>query len=263
MKIQASRVLASAALGVALLIGGCTETMNLSSARSYDQTFLSNYNSLKPRGKDFIYVTADSQRLLAAAKGVLVDQPQIHIAAASPFTGAKPADLTAIAEAMRSELTGALQKAGYTVATAPGPNILVLRLALTDVYLQAKPRGVLGYTPFGFVVGTGISALQSVMQKYEILGVTLQAEVTDSASNALVFELVLISSNAFSFNLALSSAKTLKISNGFKTKISRKLARFFIGFLRSHIPVGLRIELPHRLVVCTCVTRTQCSGLSV
>ena len=190
MKIQASRVLASAALGVALLIGGCTETMNLSSARSYDQTFLSNYNSLKPRGKDFIYVTADSQRLLAAAKGVLVDQPQIHIAAASPFTGAKPADLTAIAEAMRSELTGALQKAGYTVATAPGPNILVLRLALTDVYLQAKPRGVLGYTPFGFVVGTGISALQSVMQKYEILGVTLQAEVTDSASTALVFELV-------------------------------------------------------------------------
>ena len=190
MNIQASRVLASAALGMALLAGGCTETMNLSSSRSYDETFLSNYSSLTPRGKDFIYATSDSQRLLAAARGVLVDQPEIHIAPDSPFTGAKPADLTAIAEAMRSELTGALQKAGYTVATAPGPNILVLRLALTDVYLQAKPRGVLEYTPIGFVVGTGISAMQSVMQKYEILGVTLQAEVTDSASSALIFELV-------------------------------------------------------------------------
>jgi len=190
MQIQAPRLLASAALGMALLAGGCSETMNLSTARSYDKTFLSNYSALQPRGKDFIYATADAQRLLAAARGVLVDQPEIHIAADSPFTGAKPADLTAIAEAMRSELTGALQKAGYTVATAPGPNILSLRLALTDVYLQEKPRGVLEYTPIGFVVGTGISAMQSVMQKYEILGITLQAEVTDSVSNALIFELV-------------------------------------------------------------------------
>ncbi len=190
MQIPASRLLAGATLGMALLAAGCSETMNLSTSRSYDKTFLSNYSALQPRGKDFIYITADSQRLLAAARGVLVDQPEIHIAADSPFTGAKPADLTAIAEAMRSELTEALQKAGYTVATAPGPNILALRLALTDVYLQEKPRGVLEYTPIGFVVGTGISAMQSVMQKYEILGITLQAEVTDSVSQALVFELV-------------------------------------------------------------------------
>ena len=122
--------------------------------------------------------------------GILIDQPEIHIAANSPFTGAKPADLTAIAEAMRSELTAALKKAGYNVVTEPGPNILLLRTAFTDVYLQKEARGVLEYTPIGFVVGTGISAMESVMQKYDILGITLQAELTDSVSKALIFELV-------------------------------------------------------------------------
>ena len=190
MKNPALTVLASLALGAALLAAGCSETKNLATTRSYDQSFLSNYKNLQPRGNDLIYRTPDSQRLLAAARGVLIDQPEIHIAADSPFTGAKPADLTAIAEAMRTELSDALKKAGYTVVTEPGPNILLLRTAYTDVYLQKEARGVLEYTPIGFVVGTGISAMESVMQKYDILGITLQAELTDSASKVLIFELV-------------------------------------------------------------------------
>ena len=189
MKSPVVRVLASAVLGMALLAAGCSETMNVSQTRSYDQTFLSNYKNLQPRGKDFIYRTPDSQRLLAAARGVMIDQPEIRMAPDSP-TGAKPADLTAIAEAMRTQLVDALTKAGYNVVTAPGPNILLLRLALTDVYLEKEARGVLGYTPIGFVVSAGVDAMESVMQGYNILGITLQAELTDVSSKALIFELV-------------------------------------------------------------------------
>ena len=190
MQNPVARALASLALGAVVLTAGCSETMSLGSTRSYDQTFLSNYSVLQPRGKDMIYVAPDAQRLLAAARGVMIDQPQISIAPDSPFTGAKPSDLTAIAEAMRSQLTDAMTKAGYTVATAPGPNILMLRLALTDVYLEKKPRGVLGYTPIGFVVGAGVDAMQTVMQNYDLLGVTLQAEVTESTGTAMLAELV-------------------------------------------------------------------------
>lgn len=190
MSSPAVKVVASAVLGMALLAAGCTETKSLTTTRSYNQTFLSNYKNLEPRGKDLVYRTADSQRLLAAARGIMIDQPEVHIAADSPFTGAKPADLTAIAEALRSQLVEALTKAGYNVVTAPGPNILLLRTAFTDVYLEKEARGVLGYTPIGFVVGAGVDAMESVMQGYNILGITLQAELIDTGSNALIFELV-------------------------------------------------------------------------
>ena len=190
MTNPALNVLASLAVGAALLVAGCSETMNLGSTRTYDKTFLSNYTNLQPRGKDLIYKTADSQRLLAAARGVMIDQPEVHIAQDSPFTGAKPADLTAIAEALRSQLVEALTKAGYNVVTAPGPNILLLRTAFTDVYREKEARGVLGYTPIGFVVSAGVDAMESVMQGYNILGITLQAELTDVSSKALIFELV-------------------------------------------------------------------------
>jgi hypothetical protein len=190
MKSPVVKALASLAVGAALLTAGCSETMSLGTTRSYDQTFLSNYKDLQPRGQDLIYRTPDSQRLLAAARGVMIDQPEIHIAPDSPFTGAKPADLTAIAESLRTQLVEALKKAGYNVVTEPGQNILLLRTAFTDVYLEKEERGVLGYTPIGFVVGAGVDAMESVMQANDILGITLQAELTDVSSKALIFELV-------------------------------------------------------------------------
>jgi hypothetical protein len=190
MMSPATKILASAALGITVLAAGCSETMNLSTTRSYDQTFLSNYKDLKPRDKDFIYVSPEARVMLAAARGVLIDQPEIHIAADSPWKGAKPADLTTIAEVMRTNLSDALKKQGYNVVTEPGQNILLVRTAFTDMYLEQKPRNALEYTPIGFVVGTGISAMQSIMQKYDILAITFQAEVSDSGNRALIAELV-------------------------------------------------------------------------
>jgi hypothetical protein len=54
--------------------------------------------------------------------------------------------------------------------------------------METKPRGVLGYTPIGFVVKAGVDAMQTVMENNDILGITLQAELTDP--KALIFELV-------------------------------------------------------------------------
>lgn len=180
-------VLLAAVLGAA----GCASTDNLKTTRPYQQGFLTNYTLLKPRGtNDWIYISPDAQRLLAASRGVIIDQPEIHISPSSPYSGAKPSTLTAIAEAMRSDISAALTKGGYNVVTESGPNILMVRLALTDIYLQERERGVLEYTPIGFVIGAGISAMQSVMEKVDILGMTLQVEVTDSSSKAMLAELV-------------------------------------------------------------------------
>lgn len=178
-------------LGAALLVAGCGPTTQLGTSRSYQQNFLSDYTKLKPRGKnDFIYVAPEATLMMASAKGLMIDQPEIHIAAGSDYNGAKPADLTIIAEAMRNDLSEALKASGYNIVTAPGADILLLRTALTDVYLEKKERGVLEYTPIGFVVGAGVSAMQGVMEKVDIMGMTLQAELVNSKSGTLGFELV-------------------------------------------------------------------------
>ncbi|GMW05205.1 MAG: DUF3313 domain-containing protein [Gammaproteobacteria bacterium] len=179
-----------AAMAAALLLAACGPTTKLGTSRSYTKGFLNDYSRLQPRGKDMAYQSADAMKVLAAARGVMVDQPEIHIAPGSNYTGAKPADLAAIAEAMRSDISAALKASGYNVVSEPGPNILLLRTALTDVYLEKKERNVLGYTPIGFVVTAGISAVQEVMEKVDIMGMTLQAEITDSKTNAVVFQLV-------------------------------------------------------------------------
>ncbi len=191
MKNPSIAVVTALTLGLTLLIAGCASTEKLAKKRPYQQDFLTNYKLLKPRGDDeWVYFGPDAQRLMAAAKGVVVDQPEIHIASGSPYTGAKPATLTAIAEAMRSDIVAALKKNGYNVVDEPGPNILLVRLALTDIYLQEKERRILEYTPIGFVIDAGVSAMQTVMEKVDILGMTLQVAVTDSGSKAMVGEMV-------------------------------------------------------------------------
>jgi hypothetical protein len=137
-----------------------------------------------------VYASPDAMKVLAAAQGIMIDQPEIRISPNSDYKGAKPSDLTAIAEAMRSDLSDSLKASGYNIVDAPGPNILLMRTALTDVYLETKERGVLGYTPIGFVVGAGVKAVQDTMEKTDILGMTLQAELTVASTNAMVFELV-------------------------------------------------------------------------
>jgi hypothetical protein len=177
-------------LSAALLVAACGPTTKLGTSRSYTKGFLSDYSRLQPRGKDMAYQSPDAMKQLAAATGVMIDQPEIHLSPASDYKGAKPADLAVIAEAMRNDLSAALKASGYNVVDKPAPNIVLLRTALTDVYLEKKERGVLGYTPIGFVVGAGVSAMEAVMEKVDIMGMTLQAEITNSSTNTLVFQLV-------------------------------------------------------------------------
>ncbi len=62
----------------------------------------------------------------------------------------------------------------------PGPNVLYLRLAITDLSLTRKKRGVLAYTPVGFVLKAGVDATRDMMGKYDILGANVQGQYADS-----------------------------------------------------------------------------------
>src|SRR5512135_372165 len=148
------------------------------------QTFLSDYSKLQPAagkgGRDYVYLTEVDPERMGRFRKVLLDQPEVFIAADSPYKGAKPADLAAIAGVIRSSVASALESRGYALVDQPSMDAVYVRLAVTDLRIDKKKRGLLAYTPVGFVVSTGVEALQDFTAKYDILDMALQVEVQDS-----------------------------------------------------------------------------------
>ncbi|MCC7258075.1 MAG: DUF3313 domain-containing protein [Gammaproteobacteria bacterium] len=161
---------------------------------NFDKNFLTDYTKLQAKatdkGTDRMYMAPGVLERLAKYDGVMVDQPEILISPESDYKGAKPEDLAAIAGMMREGLSARLSAGGYNVVQAPGPGVIYVRLALTDLQLKKKKRGVLAYTPIGLVVKAGTDALKDMMDKYDVMNMVIQAELTDSQSNEMLAALV-------------------------------------------------------------------------
>ena len=154
------------------------------------QTFLSDYDKLQlvegREGRDYVYLREVDPERMGLFRKALIDQPEVFIATDSPYKGAKPADLAAIATVVRGSVASALQSRGYTLVESPAPDAVYVRLAITDLRIEKKKRGLLAYTPVGFVVATGVQALQDFTGKYDILDFALQVEVQDSLRHDLL-----------------------------------------------------------------------------
>ena len=50
-------------------------------------------------------------------------------------------------------------------------------MALTELYLKKKKRGVLAYTPVGAVAKLGTDALKETLSKIDIIEMTFEAEL--------------------------------------------------------------------------------------
>lgn len=165
-------------------------------ARPFDKTFLTNYDLLKPRaGKagqpgDLAFVAPGALKRLAAYNAVMVDQPEILFSPDSPVTGMKPDDLKALSEALRDAISGRLAEGGYSVAQKPGPGVVYLRVALTDLVVKKKKRNVLAYTPAGAVIKAGADLVREAFDKVDFIEMTLQAEIVDSVTNDVLGALV-------------------------------------------------------------------------
>lgn len=154
------------------------------------QTFLSDYGKLQPAagkaGHDYVYLTEVDPGRMGRFRKVLLDQPEVFIAADSPYKGAKPADMAAIASVVRSSVASALESRGYALVDQPSVDAVYVRLAVTDLRIDKKKRGLLAYTPVGFVVSTGVEALQDFTAKYDILDMALQVEVQESTGHEVL-----------------------------------------------------------------------------
>lgn len=160
------------------------------SAFGQNNDFLSDYSLLEPFDGDLVtdrYFDPNVVQRLADYKAVLVDQPEIFIAADSKYKGAKGDQLKALADVARLSTIEQLEAGGYTVATEAGPDVLYMRWAITDLYLQKKKKGFLAYTPIGFVVhATKNAATRDLWKKIDIAELSMEMELSDMVTGEIL-----------------------------------------------------------------------------
>ncbi len=73
----------------------------------------------------------------------------------------------------------------------PGPGVLYIRVALTDLYLKKEKRGILGYTPAGAVIKLGADAIRDMLSKIDIIEAAIQLEFQDSVTGEVIGAIII------------------------------------------------------------------------
>lgn len=142
--------------------------------------FLGNYPQFqadKDRKGSLIYYAPGVE--MKNYNKVLIYPIEIFIAPDSKYKGIKPDELKAIADSFAAAIISALEPE-YPVVSKPGPGVLGLRLAITNVYAKKAKLRLLNFTPIGAVVRAG----QAVAGKnISLADATIEFEMLDLQTN--------------------------------------------------------------------------------
>lgn len=151
--------------------------------------FLTDYSLLAPAATGqlgtYTYVAPTAKDRLATYGAIAIDQPAIAVAPDSKLKGLKPDDVKLVADALRQVLADELAT-GYRIVDRPAADVLGIRLSLSNVYVQKKGRGLLGYTPVGIVVSGAKSLSQDVLDKVLLTQVAVEFEMIDSETGEVL-----------------------------------------------------------------------------
>jgi hypothetical protein len=124
---------------------------------------------------------------LGAYSKILLEPLTIYIAPDSEEKGLDPEALKSLSDWFREIVINKLEPA-YPVVDKPGPGVLVLRPALTNLQLASKSRGVLQtVTPMGWIV---YAARDAHSKRYSVDKASLEVEALDGASGERVAVLI-------------------------------------------------------------------------
>lgn len=169
-----------------LLVGLCGAT----SVFAQENDFLTDYSLLEAREGNLAnraYLAPNLVKRLGDYNAVLIDQPEIFISPQSKYKGAKGDQLKLLADTARLAMMERFEAGGYTVADGPGPGILYMRWAVSDLYLKKKKRGLLSYTPVGMVVhSTKQAAIRDLWKKIDIVELGFEVEISDAVSGEIL-----------------------------------------------------------------------------
>ncbi len=110
---------------------------------------------------------------------VVFEPLTIFISADSPYKGLNPTNLKGLTDRFRDAVINTLEPE-VAVVNKAGPGVLYVRVAINDVKVEKKKRGLLGYTPIGFVAGAATEAASG--PSVSLKDATLEIEMLDSVS---------------------------------------------------------------------------------
>jgi hypothetical protein len=158
-----------------------------------DSGFLPSYEGLTFAADEFGGKTTPVPNLvkkMAMVNKVMVDQPEIFISADSDYKGMKPDDGIAISEALRTAVMSNIK--AENLVEEVGPNVIYLRMEITDFHLKKKKRRLVSYTPVGLVANVAKNVVVSDMvKKVDLEEVTIEAQSINSATGENLGSLVI------------------------------------------------------------------------
>lgn len=100
----------------------------------------------------------------------------LFISPRSEYKGINADDMKVISDRLRQALIDALEPDFPVLDRGLGADVMAVRIAVTNLSLKKKKRGLLGYTPIGFVAG---SVTKSAGDNVELLDAGLEWELLD------------------------------------------------------------------------------------
>jgi len=181
---------------IPLLLGAAVATSAVHAADSNSpklgdyQTvgFLSDYSKLKPEGGDSnAYAFEASAKVGGKYNKVLLERIKIYFADASETKSIDPTDLKALTDYFQHALVKALGDA-YPVVNEPGPDVIRLRIAVTNVVPNNTGASVATLiVPYLWIADAGTGAAQGHAGSTAFVGkASIEAEALDSVSGEQV-----------------------------------------------------------------------------
>jgi hypothetical protein len=149
--------------------------------------FLSDYSKLKPEGgksKAYLY---RSPAGLGKYNKLMIDRIKIYLKEDAASKEIDPTELKELADYFHQAIVKAVSPA-YPVVTEPGPDVLRLRIAITDLVPNKPEASVVSLVvPFVWVGEAGAGVAKKEAGSTPFVGeVTIEAEGLDSKSNEQV-----------------------------------------------------------------------------
>jgi len=148
-----------------------------------DSGFLQDYSQLKPDPTapgTRRYVP--KERSLGHYDKFIIAPIEVWYAPNTKYKGITPDELKAITDNVRAAIVEALEP-DYPVVTKAGRGVAAINIAITNVNIQKKKRGLLGYTPAGFVV---TSAMNAAGIRTSLVDARLEFEAFDPQTGGLI-----------------------------------------------------------------------------
>ena len=150
--------------------------------------FLSDYSKLKPEAGDSnAYAFQASPEVGGKYNKVIIDRIKIFFTDESEYKGVDPTDLKALTDYFHHALVKALGNA-YPVVTDPGPDVVRLRIAVTNVTANKPAASLVTLAvPFLWIADAGTGVAKGQTGSTAFVGkASIEAEALDSVSNQQV-----------------------------------------------------------------------------